>query len=135
MYRFIILQSPCADDPTKVRTVNFPAYAGQALRKKKIYGWLCWCLFLWFVSFGQAKEMNKSNIMNNISFTSSFFNPPVADCGNKFLFSCVAGFCSVFSDSLDFLVLLYQDKRTMKVKQASPQVIPVKKLISYCHYF
>jgi len=41
--------------------------------------------------------------------------PPVADCGNKFLFSCVAGFCSGFSDSLDFLVLLYQDKRTMKV--------------------
>ncbi len=59
MYRFIILQSQCADDPTKVRTVNFPAYAGQALRKKKIYGWLCWCLFLWFVSFGQAKEMNR----------------------------------------------------------------------------
>ncbi len=49
----------CADDPTKVRTVNFPAYAGQVLRKKKIYGWLCWCLFLWFVSFGQAKEMNR----------------------------------------------------------------------------
>ena len=40
--------------------------------------------------------------------------PPVADCGNKFLFSCIAGFCSVFSDSLDFLVLLYQDKRTRK---------------------
>jgi hypothetical protein len=36
--------------------------------------------------------------------------PPVADCGNKFLFSCVDGFCSGFSDSLDFLVLLYQDK-------------------------
>ena len=40
--------------------------------------------------------------------------PPVADCGNKFLFSCVASFCSGFSDSLDFLVLLYQDKRTRK---------------------
>ena len=40
--------------------------------------------------------------------------PPVANCGNKFLFSCVAGFCSGFSDSLDFLVLLYQDKRTIK---------------------
>jgi hypothetical protein len=82
--------------------------------QKKIYGWLCWCLFLWFVSFGHAKEMNKSNVMNNISFTSSIFNPPVADCSNKFLFSCIAGFCSGFSDSLDFLVLLYQDKRTRK---------------------
>jgi hypothetical protein len=41
-------------------------------------------------------------------------SPPVADCGNKFLFSCVAGFCSGFSDSLDFLALLYQDKRTRK---------------------
>ena len=57
MCRLVKQQSPCADDPTKP-TVNFPAYAGQALHKKKIYGWLCWCLFLWFVSFGQAKESN-----------------------------------------------------------------------------
>ena len=80
MYRFIILQSPCADDPTKVRTVNFPAYVGQALRKKKIYGWLCWCLFLWFVSFGQAKEMNKEATVQSMqcdTFTvSGYFTSP-----------------------------------------------------------
>jgi len=46
---------------------------GQALRKKKIYGWLCWCLFLWFVSFGQVKEMNKNPI------TLAILNPPVAE--------------------------------------------------------
>ncbi len=40
--------------------------------------------------------------------------PPLAACGNKFLFSCIAGFCSGFSYSLAFLVLLYQDKRTRK---------------------
>jgi hypothetical protein len=83
MYRFIILQSPCADDPTKVRTVNFPAYAGQALRKKKIYGWLCWCLFLWFVSFGQAKEMNREVTLTSMqcdTFTVSGYFTQQGSC-------------------------------------------------------
>jgi len=83
MYRFIILQSPCADDPTKVRTVNFPAYVGQALRKKKIYGWLCWCLFLWFVSFGQAKEMNKEATVQSMqcdTFTVSGYFTTQGSC-------------------------------------------------------
>jgi hypothetical protein len=70
----------CAGDPTKVRTVNFPVVEGQALRKKKIYGWLCWCLFLWFVSFGQAKEMNREETLNSMqcdTFTiSGYFTQP-----------------------------------------------------------
>ncbi len=83
MYRFIILQSQCADDPTKVRTVNFPAYVGQALRKKKIYGWLCWCLFLWFVSFGQAKEMNREVTLTSMqcdTFTVSGYFTQQGSC-------------------------------------------------------
>jgi len=79
MCRLVKQQSPCADDPTKP-TVNFPAYAGQALHKKKIYGWLCWCLFLWFVSFGQAKEMNKEATVQSMqcdTFTiSGYFTSP-----------------------------------------------------------
>ena len=79
MCRLVKQQSPCADDPTKP-TVNFPAYAGQALHKKKIYGWLCWCLFLWFVSFGQAKEMNIEITLASIqcdTFTvSGYFTQP-----------------------------------------------------------
>jgi len=83
MYRLVIQQSPCADDPTKVRTVNFPAYAGQALRKKKIYGWLCWCLFLWFVSFGQAKEMNREVTLTSMqcdTFTVSGYFTQQGSC-------------------------------------------------------
>lgn len=80
MYRFIILQSQCADDPTKVRTVNFLAEEGLTLCKKKIYGWLCWCLFLWFVSFGQAKEMNREVTLASMqcdTFTvSGYFTQP-----------------------------------------------------------
>jgi hypothetical protein len=60
--------------PKNVRTEGLWAQGRVGLCGTKSFGWIFGPLFLWFVSFGGAKEMNKNNkkSMSVLSTKSTF---------------------------------------------------------------